>query len=181
MMLASLKPAPYTLNKTTPATESILSCSEQAARWLSDRSLCLTTVESCTGGGLAQAITEVAGSSGWFDRGFVTYTNLSKHQLVGVDLSLIEQFGAVSEQVAGAMAKGGLDHSQANISLAITGIAGPTGGSAQKPVGTVCFGRAQGDSITTTTQLFNGNRQDIRNQSIVFALSEWMMTTASQA
>ncbi|MCK5696785.1 MAG: CinA family protein [Gammaproteobacteria bacterium] len=136
----------------------------------------IATAESCTGGMVAQLITDCAGSSQWFDRGFVTYSNLSKEQMLKVDKALIEQWGAVSEQVAEAMAQGVLYHSSADYSLAITGIAGPGGGTDSKPVGTVCFAWAYYDSANknikclSETQFFTGNRQFVRIQSAYYSL-----------
>ncbi len=151
----------------------------QLGHWLVKNSQQLVTVESCTGGGIAAAITDIPGSSAWFERGFVTYSNLAKQELVDVPKMLIDQYGAVSEQVANAMAIGGLKNSAATVSLSVTGIAGPDGGSNEKPVGTVCFGRAQGDKIITTTQYFHGDRQAIRNASIIYALEQLVYTTNS--
>lgn len=150
----------------------------RAGRWLAASRDTLVTVESCTGGGIAYAVTQIAGSSAWFERSFVTYSNLAKQQMVDVDINLLNTYGAVSEQVAGAMAQGGLDNSTATISLSVTGIAGPDGGSIEKPVGTVCFGRAQENSVLTTTKIFDGDRNAIRDQSILYALNEWLMVTS---
>lgn len=131
----------------------------------------LTTAESCTGGGIAQAVTAVSGSSQWFDRGFVTYSNAAKQEMLGVSAALLAQFGAVSEPVAKAMAEGALQHSAATVSIAVTGIAGPAGGSSDKPVGTVCFAWAQiGKETVTVTEHFHGDRAAIRQQTIQFAL-----------
>ena len=132
----------------------------------------LTTVESCTGGGVAAAVTAIAGSSEWFDRGFVTYSNDAKCEMVGVSAETISRFGAVSEQTALAMATGGLRHSNATISIALTGIAGPDGGSQEKPVGTVWFAWAlrTGPSHCETRH-FRGNRSAVRDQSICHALA----------
>ncbi len=132
----------------------------------------LTTVESCTGGGVAAAVTTIAGSSEWFDRGFVTYSNDAKCEMVGVSTETMSRFGAVSEQTALAMATGGLHHSNATISIAVTGIAGPDGGSQEKPVGTVCFAWAlrTGPSHCETRH-FHGNRSAVRDQSISHALA----------
>jgi len=152
----------------------IHSAAKQAGRWLSGSRHTLVTVESCTGGGIAFAVTQIAGSSAWFERSFVTYCNLAKQQMVDVDIKLLDRYGAVSEQVAAAMAQGGLNNSTATISLSVTGIAGPDGGSNEKPVGTVCFGRAQENSVLTITKLFSGDRDAVRGQSILFALNEWL-------
>lgn len=131
----------------------------------------LVTAESCTGGWVAQCLTAIAGSSAWFERGFVTYSNDAKHEMLGVELATLNTHGAVSEAVAGAMAAGALSHSHADWALAITGIAGPDGGSAGKPVGTVCFGWAGAEGVVEVeTRHFVGNREEIRYQSVVFAL-----------
>ena len=138
---------------------------------LKERKLVLTCTESCTGGMVAAAITEIAGSSAYFDRGFIVYSNSAKHEMLGVDLNLIGEYGAVSEQVAKAMAEGALKRSRADISIAVTGIAGPTGGTEIKPVGTVCFAVA-GKNITTQakTQYFFGDRASVREQATEYAL-----------
>lgn len=136
----------------------------------------ITTSESCTGGLVGKLITDRAGSSQWFERGFITYSNLAKQQMLGVDAELLEQWGAVSEPVAAAMAAGALRHSQAHYALSITGIAGPEGGTETKPVGTVCFGWAyqENDTISTNTQTqqFTGDREAVRTQSATFALQK---------
>ena len=138
----------------------------------------IATAESCTGGLVAKLITDRAGSSQWFERGFITYSNLAKEQMIGVDADLIKQQGAVSEPVASAMAEGALNHSMAHYSIAITGIAGPQGGSEEKPVGTVCFSWAYKDKKTnqyksfTMTKLFVGDREQVRQQSADFSLHE---------
>jgi nicotinamide-nucleotide amidase len=143
---------------------------------LTTRAFKLATAESCTGGGVAYQLTEQPGSSAWFERGFVTYSNLAKVEMLGVKQSLLETFGAVSEPVVRAMAEGALTHSQAQISIAITGIAGPDGGSQDKPVGTVWFGWASIDAQTqTAVQLFSGDRSEVRSQSIRFALENLLV------
>ncbi len=131
----------------------------------------LVTAESCTGGGVAFFMTDMPGSSEWFERGYVTYSNAAKNESLGVKTATLNQYGAVSQQVAHEMAEGALKHSQAQISVAITGIAGPGGGSTEKPVGTVWFGWA-GIHINTVTQVqhFSGDRKAVRDQSIQFAL-----------
>jgi nicotinamide-nucleotide amidase len=131
----------------------------------------MATAESCTGGLIAATCTDVSGSSDWFERGFVTYSNAAKTELLGVDAQLIEQYGAVSEQVARAMAFGALRHSRAQASLAVTGVAGPTGGSADKPVGTVWFGFALQGQLHSEVQHFDGNRQAVREQTVAHALA----------
>jgi nicotinamide-nucleotide amidase len=126
----------------------------------------LALAESCTGGMVAQAITSIAGSSAWFDRGFVTYSNTSKIEMLGVLPETLAQHGAVSEQIALEMALGALNHSSANVSGSITGVAGPDGGSIEKPVGMVCFGWAnQSGSHRTKTAYFSGTREEIRRQA----------------
>ena len=132
----------------------------------------VTTVESCTGGGIANLLTAIPGSSNWFDRGFVTYSNSAKTQMVGVPEKLLEQYGAVSNEVAESMATGGLNHAGASYALSVTGIAGPGGGTADKPVGTVCFGWAGPENLVQSEKiLFPGDRQEIRSQSIEYSLS----------
>jgi len=126
-----------------------------------------TTAESCTGGGVSTAITDIAGSSGWFDRAFVTYSNEAKQQMLGVDATTLETYGAVSEAVVREMAMGALTHSAATISVAISGIAGPGGGTAEKPVGTVCFAWADKTGWgQIETCLFDGDRNAVRQQAI---------------
>lgn len=144
---------------------------------LKARGFMLALAESCTGGMVAQAVTSVAGSSAWFDRGFVTYSNQAKIDMLGVSAETLEKFGAVSEQIAAEMALGclkacALKHSQAYIAGSITGIAGPDGGTADKPVGTVCFGIAQSKQYTTITQHFTGNREAIRQQAAIAMMAE---------
>ena len=131
----------------------------------------IATAESCTGGGVAETITRIAGSSKWFDRGFVTYSNDAKKELLDVQQQTLENFGAVSEQTAQEMVLGALKHSHSDIAVSITGVAGPGGGTKEKPVGTVCF--AWGDRIVevkTATLHFEGDRQSIRIQSSMMAL-----------
>ncbi|MBM4228289.1 MAG: nicotinamide-nucleotide amidase [Gammaproteobacteria bacterium] len=133
--------------------------------------LVLATAESCTGGWVAQAVTAIAGSSAWFDRGFVTYSNEAKQELLGVPLATLEAHGAVSGATAAAMAQGVLAHSRADLSVSITGVAGPTGGSEAKPVGTVWFGFARkGGAVFTRHCLFAGDRRAIRASAVDFAL-----------
>ena len=138
---------------------------------LTERGLLLTTAESCTGGWVAQAVTAIAGSSEWFERGFVTYSNEAKMEMLGVSSDTLEAHGAVSEQTAREMASGALAHSRAQVALSITGVAGPTGGTAQKPVGMVCFGWAgAGGEVNTVTRNFTGNRDSVRRQAVICAL-----------
>ena len=130
----------------------------------------LVTAESCTGGWAAQVVTSVAGSSEWFDRGFVTYSNAAKQELLGVRAETLREHGAVSEETAREMAVGALGRSDGTVALSITGVAGPTGGSKEKPVGTVCFGWAQGREVKSETRLFAGDRESVRRQSVIRAL-----------
>lgn len=139
---------------------------------LQERQWLLVTAESCTGGLVSAALTEVPGSSLWFERGFITYSNAAKQELLDVPSSLLRQYGAVSEEVAAAMAQGALTHSKGHLSLSVTGIAGPDGGTPAKPVGTVCFGWVgQGISVQTCRKQFTGTRQDIRMAACYEALA----------
>ena len=137
---------------------------------LRDERLMLAIAESCTGGMVASAITDISGSSAWFERGFVTYSNLAKIEMIGVPATLIEQHGAVSEPVAKAMAEGALRNSRAQVSIAITGVAGPAGGSEAKPVGTVSFAWSNRLHTGVETQLFKGDREQVRTQAAAHAL-----------
>ena len=141
------------------------------ARELKARSLMMATAESCTGGLIAGACTDLSGSSDWFERGFVTYSNAAKHELLGVPVALIEQHGAVSEPVARAMASGALAHSPSQLAVAVTGVAGPTGGSADKPVGTVWFGWATPDGVFSEHRRFDGDRAAVRQATVRHALA----------
>jgi nicotinamide-nucleotide amidase len=155
--------------ETTPSTAALC---QQLALALQELGLMMVTAESCTGGMIAAACTELAGSSTWFERGFVTYSNEAKTEMLGVDPALIAQFGAVSEPVVRAMAQGALQHSQAQVGVAVTGVAGPSGGSADKPVGTVWIGWATPDSVSAALQHFNGDRAAVRAATVQYALSE---------
>jgi nicotinamide-nucleotide amidase len=138
---------------------------------LRQRSLMLATAESCTGGWVAQVITHIAGSSAWFERGFVTYANEAKVDMLGVRQETLRKHGAVSLKTATEMAAGALNNSNAMISLAITGIAGPTGGSPDKPVGTVCFAWCLRERAPEAERcLFSGDREAIRRQAVIHAL-----------
>ena len=149
----------------------LIALSQAVGSACSQRRLLLTTAESCTGGWAAQVITHTAGSSEWFERGFVTYSNEAKIELLGVAPETLEQFGAVSPETAARMAEGALKSSKAMISLSITGIAGPTGGSPGKPVGTVCFAWCRvGQTTDAETVVFAGDREAVRRQAVVHAL-----------
>ena len=139
---------------------------------LKARGFILALAESCTGGMAAQVITSVAGSSAWFDRGFVTYSNQAKIDMLGVSNQTLIKFGAVSEQTAAEMAQGALKFSLAQISASITGIAGPDGGTTDKPVGTVCFGFSLKNSVITSTQHFVGKRESVRQQASIYAITQ---------
>ncbi|MBL8430417.1 MAG: nicotinamide-nucleotide amidase [Dechloromonas sp.] len=155
---------------------------ERLGRLLIERGEWLAAAESCTGGWLAQSVTAIAGSSTWFDRGFVTYSNAAKVDMLGVSDSTLERHGAVSESVARAMAQGVLDHSRADWSAAITGIAGPSGGSPEKPVGTVCFAWARKEGgCEAQTCHFSGDRASVRMQSVRYALNGLIERVGSAA
>ncbi len=154
---------------------------QELARTLLKNKWHLTTAESCTGGLVAASITELAGSSEWFERGFVTYSNQAKSEDLDVSPHLIEEHGAVSDAVARAMALGAKQNSGSEIALSITGIAGPTGGSIEKPVGTVCFAWVlPNDAIYSETKLFKGNRKTIREQACEFALKRLLELVINQ-
>ncbi|WP_439114783.1 CinA family protein [Hydrogenophaga sp.] len=144
---------------------------EQLATTLKARGQFMATAESCTGGLIAGACTDLSGSSDWFERGFVTYSNAAKCEMLGVPAALIEAHGAVSEPVARAMAAGAVVNAHAHWSVAVTGIAGPTGGSADKPVGTVWFGWATPTGVFTERQHFGGDRTAIRQATVAHALA----------
>jgi nicotinamide-nucleotide amidase len=141
----------------------------------------LTTAESCTGGLVAASITELAGSSNWFERGYVTYSNQAKSEDIEVPHELIEKHGAVSEEVAKAMAIGAQKKSRSNASLSITGIAGPTGGTKEKPVGMVCFAwQLPNSMVFTETKMFSGDRATIRKQACHHALEKLLAFCVKQ-
>jgi len=149
---------------------------KQLGKLLKSRELHLVTAESCTGGGLAYAITSIPGSSTWFDRGFITYSNESKRALLNVSQKTVDEKGAVSLETAQEMAEGALANSLADIAISITGIAGPDGGSREKPVGTICFALAQKQKLTQTfSKNFSGSRKKIREQAVQFIL-HWILT-----
>lgn len=150
--------------------------SEQVSKMLLQQDMILVTAESCTGGWLGQVITAVPGSSLWYDRGFITYSNLSKQEMLGIQSASLEQFGAVSPQIAHEMVLGALKRSHAHIGVSITGIAGPTGGTLEKPVGSVCFAWAIKDgSVQKKVQNFSGDRDTIRFKAVETALNGLLM------
>lgn len=154
----------------------LLALAQRLGAQLQEQRLVLATAESCTAGGVAYAVTQIPGSSGWFDRGAIVYSNEAKQRMLGVPAAYLRDFGAVSEPVARAMALGMLQHSAAQTAIAVTGIAGPEGGSVEKPVGTVCFAwalrrdPAAAPWVRTTTRHFDGDRAAVRTQSIEAAL-----------
>ncbi len=154
---------------------------EQLAALLLRRQALLATAESCTGGMIAAACTDLAGSSAWFERGFVTYSNEAKTDLLGVDAALIRQHGAVSEPVVRAMVQGAITRSRAQVAVAVTGVAGPTGGSVEKPVGTVWFGFSVGGQVSSELQRFSGDRAAVRAATVQHALERLLELLADKS
>lgn len=151
--------------------DTLTPLAETLGQVLLERRQLVAVAESCTGGWAAQVITSVAGSSAWFERGFVTYSNTAKREMLGVPAATLARHGAVSEQTARAMAQGALNASHADIAFAITGIAGPGGGSPEKPVGTVCFAwAANKQAVHSVTAHFTGDRQAVRAQAVATSL-----------
>ncbi len=151
--------------------QTIAQTIDRVARALQAANALLVTAESCTGGWIAKACTDRAGSSAWFERAYVTYSNAAKRECLGVPADVLARHGAVSGPVAEAMAAGALRHSRAKLSLAVTGIAGPDGGSAEKPVGTVWFAWADSNLVASEVVHFSGDRDAVRRQTVVHALS----------
>lgn len=144
---------------------------EQVGRALKAKGLMMATAESCTGGWIAQEVTAVPGSSEWFERGFVTYTNIAKQEMLDVSSSTLDAHGAVSEPTVCEMVAGALAHSHAQVAVSVSGVAGPSGGSPQKPVGTVCFGWGSRNSVVQAATLrFEGGREAVRRQAVGYAL-----------
>ena len=143
---------------------------ERVGTRLREKGALLVTAESCTGGWVSQAVTAIAGSSQWFERGFVVYSNAAKEELLGVRSETLQRDGAVSEQTARELALGALARSRGTISVAVTGVAGPSGGSAAKPVGLVCFAWATNAGVKSESRNFTGDREAVRRQSVVRAL-----------
>ncbi|MGA7179535.1 MAG: CinA family protein [Thiobacillaceae bacterium] len=151
--------------------EELFQLAEQVGHLLKQKGWMLATAESCTGGWLGQMITAVPGSSAWYDRGFITYSNAAKQEMLGVSAATLETSGAVSEETVREMAQGALQRSRAQISTSLSGIAGPGGGTRKKPVGTVCIGWAYGDgNLTSTTCRMGGDREEIRSRAVASAL-----------
>lgn len=154
-----------------PDDDALYRLAEETGKALLQRGFRLATAESCTGGWVGMIMTDVPGSSAWYERGFITYTNEAKQEMLGVAENTLVQWGAVSEATVGEMAQGALRQSNADIVLAISGIAGPSGGTPQKPVGTVCFAWAAADgSRLATTCRFGGDRHEVRARSVAAAL-----------
>ena len=139
---------------------------------LTSKNMSIAIAESCTGGSLSSSLTSIPGASSYFNCGFITYSNQSKVTMLNVDSQTIELFGAVSEKVAYEMAMGAGQNSKSHLAISVTGIAGPSGGTPEKPVGMVCFGFYVDGNVTTTTQFFSGVRSEIVSESIAFALTE---------
>jgi nicotinamide-nucleotide amidase len=158
--------------------DDLLKLSTKLGVALKSRGWVLALAESCTGGWVAESITAIAGSSAWLDRGFITYSNAAKQEMLGVNTRTLKTHGAVSEHVALEMALGALKHSHANIAAAITGIAGPDGGTTAKPVGTVCFAWVTAGGLSEDATLhFTGDRQQVRLQSVKTALEGLLQLT----
>ena len=142
---------------------------------LKSRRLLLSVAESCTGGGICHAITEIPGSSEWFDCGFITYSNSSKTEILDISAALLAQHGAVSEEIAAAMAESAVSSSEAHVGISTTGIAGPSGAVPGKPVGTICFGWRVGGITHTERKVFSGDRKAVREQTVNYALQKLLM------
>src|SRR5471030_3079475 len=151
-------------------SDILTTLASQVGARLRAKGMMLTTAESCTGGWVAQAVTSVAGSSGWFERGYVTYSNAAKREELGVSRKTLQRHGAVSEATAREMARGALKRGRGTVAVSVTGVAGPGGSSPGKPVGTVCFAYARGRKIRSETKRFKGNRMSVRRQSVLQAL-----------
>lgn len=153
--------------------DTLYRLAERVGKTLKAKRMMMATAESCTGGWIAQAVTAVPGCSEWFERGFVTYTNIAKQEMLGVTAATLDAHGAVSEPTVREMTLGALARSHAQIAVSVSGVAGPSGGSPQKPVGTVCFGWGVNDAaVQTATRHFDGDREAVRRQAVVFALEQ---------
>jgi nicotinamide-nucleotide amidase len=151
--------------------EKLYQLAERVGKALKAKGMMMASAESCTGGWIAQAVTAVPGSSAWFERGFVTYTYISKREMLGVKNETLEAHGAVSQETVHEMTVGALAHSHAQVAVSVSGTAGPSGGTPEKPVGTVCFGWGTKDGVVCTAVMhFNGDREAVRRQAVVFAL-----------
>lgn len=167
-------PSPSHESLIAPAgeeSENLLVLAHRIGEALARRGLMLVTAESCTGGWVAECVTDIAGSSGWFDRGFVTYSNAAKCESLGIEPEIIETHGAVSEATVRAMAAGALRHSRAQVAVAVSGVAGPGGGTPEKPVGTVWFAwQRSGKECRAKLERFDGDRRSVRRQAVAAAL-----------
>jgi len=157
-------------------SQTIQQLTESLAKKLIQNNYQICTAESCTGGLIAKTFTDLAGSSEWFDRGFVTYSNAAKMDMLGVNSSTLKNYGAVSEEVAKEMVTGALLHSHSEVAISVTGIAGPGGGSEGKPIGTVCFGfalkqKSGENKVIVEKQFFEGDRAQVREASLLFAIN----------
>jgi nicotinamide-nucleotide amidase len=161
--------------------EVLVTSVEQLADLLLARQWMLATAESCTGGMIAAACTDLAGSSQWFERGFVSYSNEAKMELLGVPADLLQQHGAVSEAAVRAMAQGAVTHSRARVGVAVTGVAGPSGGSRDKPVGTVWFAFMVDGQLTSEVRRFTGDRAEVRSATVDHALAGLVQRVGSVA
>ena len=151
--------------------DSLYRLAQQLGRQLKRRDLMLVTAESCTGGWIGEAVTMVPGSSAWYERGFVTYTYISKREMLGVRPATLQRHGAVSEETVREMAAGALERSHAQIAVAVSGVAGPSGGTRDKPVGTVCFAWGmKGGALASETRRFAGDRRAVRRKAVKHAL-----------
>jgi len=164
--------SPIMSTASLTSAETLHDLARRVGETLLGQARMLVTAESCTGGGVGFCVTGIAGSSQWYERGFVTYSNAAKQELLGVDGATLGQWGAVSEAVAREMAAGALANSHGDVAVAVTGIAGPDGGSAEKPVGTVCLAwQLRGQPPRSTTVVLDGDRESVRLRSIMLALA----------
>ena len=153
--------------------EQLYQLAVQVGAALKAKGMMMTAAESCTGGWIAQAVTAVPGSSEWFERGFVVYTYISKREMLGVKPETLEKHGAVSLETVREMTQGALERSHAQVAVSVSGTAGPSGGTAEKPVGTVCFGwAAEKRPVSAVVKHFGGDREAVRRQSVAFALEQ---------
>ncbi len=160
--------------------ENLYQLAERVGAALKAKGMMMATAESCTGGWIAQAVTAVPGSSDWFERGFVVYTYISKREMLGVKPETLETHGAVSEHTVREMTVGALARSHAQVVVSVSGTAGPTGGTPEKPVGTVCFGwGTAGDAVHSAVKYFDGDREAVRRQAVVFALERVLAVAAA--
>ena len=163
------------------ANDILYKLAARVGKALKTRKLMLVTVESCTGGWLGEAVTMVPGSSDWYERGFITYTYISKREMLGIKRQTLDRFGAVSEQTARDMAAGALKNSHAQVAVSVSGTAGPSGGTRDKPVGTVCFAWARKNGrVASETRHFKGDRRAVRRRSVEHALKGVLALLARQ-